>query len=98
MDNVTIDRGDADPPVVTNSPTTSRRGCKVQIARNAARLLVIALGAAAFLQLQYVSKTEVLGRIYMARDTLSSRSMMVSGFRQVIDTRRIDAVISPITS
>ena len=99
MDNVTIDRGDADPQVVTNSSAaTSRRGCKVQIARNAARLLVIALGAAAFLQLQYVSKTEVLGRIYMARDTLSSRSMMVSGFRQVIDTRRIDAVISPITS
>lgn len=102
MDNVTIDRGDADPPAVIDSAATSRRGT---IARNGGRLIVIAVGAAALLQLQHVSKTEVLGRIYMARDTLSSQSMMVSGWvghlPQVIDARRttlIDTVISPLTS
>ena len=102
MDNVTIDRGDADPPTVIDSAATSRRGT---IAKIAGRLIVIALGAAALLQLQHVSKTEVLGRIYMARETLSSQSMMVSSWvghlPQVIDTRRttlIDTVISPLTT
>lgn len=103
MDNITIDRGDADPTVVTNSAaaTSRTRSCKVQVAR----ILVVALSGAALLQSQYVSKTAVLGRIDMARDTLSSQSIMVSGWvnhlPQVIDTRRtliVDAAISTITS
>lgn len=103
MDNITIDRGDAEPTVVTNSAaaTSRTRSCKVQITR----ILVVALSGAALLQFQYVSKTEVLGRINMARDTISSQSIMVSGWvnhlPQVIDTRRtllVDAVISPLTS
>ncbi|KAK1737286.1 hypothetical protein QTG54_012153 [Skeletonema marinoi] len=106
MDNVTIDRGDADPTDVINSAATSRRGRKVQVvAKNTIILLVIALSATALLQSQYVSKNEFLGRIYTARETLSSQSMAVSGWvnrlPQVIDTRRtmiIEAVTSPITS
>jgi len=106
MDNVTIDRGDADPTDVINSAATSRRGRKVQVvAKNTIILLVIALSATALLQSQYVSKNEFLGRIYTARDTLSTQSMAVSGWvnrlPQVIDTRRtmiIEAVTSPITS
>mmetsp|Transcript_4950 Transcript_4950/g.10380 ORF Transcript_4950/g.10380 Transcript_4950/m.10380 type:complete len:564 (+) Transcript_4950:84-1775(+) len=106
MDNVTIDRGDADPTDVINSAATSRRGRKVQVvAKNTIILLVIALSATALLQSQYVSKAEVLGRIYTARDTLSTQTMAVSGWvnrlPQVIDTRRtmiIEAVTSPITS
>jgi len=106
MDNVTIDRGDADPTVVINSADTSRRGRKVQVvAKNTAILIVIALSATALVQSQHVSKNEVLDRIYTARETLSSQSMAVSGWvnriPQVIDTRRtmiIEAVTSPITS
>jgi len=106
MDNVTIDRGDADPTVVINSAATSRRGRKVQVvAKNTTILIVIALSATALLQSQYVSKAEVLGRIYTARDTLSTQTMAVSGWvnrlPQVIDTRRtmiIEAVTFPITS
>ena len=106
MDNVTIDRGDADPTVDINSAASSRRGRKVQVvAKNTAILIVIALSATALVQSQYVSKAEVLGRIYTARETLSSQSMAVSGWvnrlPQVIDTRRtmiIEAVTSPITS
>uniref|UniRef100_A0A7S2M8V3 Transmembrane protein n=1 Tax=Skeletonema marinoi TaxID=267567 RepID=A0A7S2M8V3_9STRA len=106
MDNVTIDRGDADPTDVINSAATSRRGRKVQVvAKNTTILIVIALSATALLQSQYVSKNEFLGRIYTARDTLSTQTMAVSGWvnrlPQVIDTRRtmiIEAVTSPITS